>query len=52
MGYFFFKGCQGGKGVGEEWTGSLGLADTNYYIQKDKLHGPTYSKGNYIQYSV
>ena len=25
-------GCQGGGGVGERWIGSLGLADTNYYI--------------------
>ena len=24
-------GCQGG-GVGEGWSGSLGLADANYYI--------------------
>ena len=26
-------GCQGGKGVGEGWIGSLGLADANCYIQ-------------------
>ena len=26
-------GCQGGGGVQEGWTGSLGLADANYYIQ-------------------
>ena len=25
-------GCQGGRGV-EGWTGSLGLADANYYIK-------------------
>ena len=25
-------GCQGGKGVLEGWTGSLELADANYYI--------------------
>ena len=25
-------GCQGGEGVGEGWSGSLGLADANYYI--------------------
>ena len=25
-------GFQGGKGVGEGWTGSLGLVDANYYI--------------------
>ena len=25
-------GCQGGGEVGEEWSGSLGLADANYYI--------------------
>ena len=24
--------CQRGGEVGEEWTGSLGLADINYYI--------------------
>ena len=26
-------GGKGGRGVGEGWSGSLGLADTNYYIQ-------------------
>ena len=26
-------GCQGGGETGEGWTGSLGLADANYYIQ-------------------
>ena len=26
-------GCQGGGGVGEGWSGSLGSADTNWYIQ-------------------
>ena len=25
-------GCQGGQGEGVGWTGSLGLADTNYCI--------------------
>ena len=25
-------GCQGRGGVGEGWTGSLGLVDANYYI--------------------
>ena len=25
-------GCQGGSGAGEDWAGSLGLADANYYI--------------------
>ena len=25
-------GCQGGGGVREEWIGSLGLADANWYI--------------------
>ena len=25
-------GCQAGGEVGERWTGSLGLADANYYI--------------------
>ena len=24
--------CQGEGGVGEGWTGSLGLVDANYYI--------------------
>ena len=24
--------CPGGGGVGEGWTGSLGLADANYYV--------------------
>ena len=27
-------GCKGGGGAWEGWTGSLGLADTNYNIQK------------------
>ena len=26
-------GCQGGVGVEPGWTGSLGLADANYYMQ-------------------
>ena len=26
-------GCQGGGVVGEGWSGSLGLADANYYIE-------------------
>ena len=25
-------GCQRGKGMGQGWIGSLGLADANYYI--------------------
>ena len=25
-------GCQRGGGLGERWSGSLGLADANYYI--------------------
>ena len=25
-------GCQGGGGMGKGWIGSLGLADTNYFI--------------------
>ena len=25
-------GCQGGGGVGEGWSGSLGLSDENHYI--------------------
>ena len=27
------SGCQGREGVGEEWVGSLGLVNANYYIQ-------------------
>lgn len=27
-------GCQGGKGMGEGWTWSLGLVNENYYIWK------------------
>ena len=36
-------GCQGGGGEGEEWIGSLGLVDANYYIYyyMDKQQGPT-----------
>ena len=26
-------GCQGGTGLGEEWIGSVGLADACYYIE-------------------
>ena len=26
-------GCQGGRGMGKGWIGSLGLADANDYIQ-------------------
>ena len=26
-------GCQEGGWLGEGWTGSLGLADANYYIE-------------------
>ena len=25
-------GCQEGRGVGEGWSGKLGLADVSYYI--------------------
>ena len=38
------QGCcnQGRECWGEEWTGRLGLADVNCYIQKlDKQQGPT-----------
>ena len=26
-------GCQGGEGLVEAWSGGLGLADANYYIE-------------------
>ena len=31
------------------WTGSLGLADVGFYIQKDKHQALLYSTVNYIQ---
>ena len=35
-------GCQGGGEVEDGWSGSLGLADANYYIYRmDKQQGPT-----------
>ena len=34
-------GCQGGKGLGEGQTGSLGLVDENYNNRLDKQQGPT-----------
>ena len=35
-------GCQEGGRTEEGWTGSLGLADANYYIfRMDKQQGPT-----------
>ena len=34
--------CQGWGRAGEEWIGSLGLADASYYIYRmDKQQGPT-----------
>ena len=45
-------GCQGGGWVGEGCTGSLGLADANYYIQNEINKFLLYSTGNYIQYPV
>ena len=33
-------GCQGGGEVEEGWIGSLGLADTNYYIQDGQTTRP------------
>ena len=39
-----------GKGVGEGRTGSLGLADANYYIWMNTVL--LYSIGNCIQYPV
>ena len=34
-------GCQGGGEMWEEWIGSLGLVDSNSYIQDGKQSGPT-----------
>ena len=34
-------GCQGGGEVGEGWTGSLGLANANHFIENIKQQGPT-----------
>ena len=42
----WFSREKGGWGSG--WTGSLGLTDANYWV--DKQQGSTYSTGNYIQY--
>ena len=36
------------EGGGEGWIGSLGLADTNYYITNGQAMRSTYSTGNYI----
>ena len=33
------QGCMGGGGVGEGWTGNLGLADANCYMYNGQ--GPT-----------
>ena len=41
-----------GRGEREGWTGSLGLADANYYIEWRNSKVPLYSTGNYIQYPV
>ena len=38
--------------MGEGCTGSLGLADANYYIQNEINKFLLYSTGNYIQYPV
>ena len=44
-------GCQVGLGAG--WTGSLGLADANYYIYVEWINKVLlYSTGNYIQYPM
>ena len=37
-------------GVVERWTGSLGLADANYYIQHGRITR-SYNTGNHIQYA-
>ena len=36
-------------GVGEVWTGSLGLVDANITFRMDKQQGPRDSTGNYFQ---
>ena len=39
-----------GKGEGEGWIGSLGLAEANYYIQNGKAaRSFLYRRGNYVQ---
>ena len=37
-------GCQERGGVGEGWSGSLGLADTNYYIYVQLNHFAVHQK--------
>jgi len=44
--------ARGSRGFREGWTGSLGLADANYYIEWRNSKVPLYSTGNYIQYPV
>ena len=39
-------------GGGEGWSGSLGLADANYYIEWINNKVLLHSTGNYIQYPV
>ena len=35
-------GCMGGRGVGEGWTGNLGLAECKVLVcRMDKQQGPT-----------
>ena len=41
-----------GKRVREGYIRSLGLADTNYYVQNVNNKVLPYSTGNYIQYPV
>ena len=39
--------------MGKAWSGTLGLADANYYIYRmDKHKVLLHSTGNYIQYPV
>ena len=39
-----------GQGVGERWSGNVGLADANSYIGWINNKVLLYSTGNYIQY--
>ena len=34
-------GCQGGRGLGEGWSGRLELADVSFLYRMDKQQGPT-----------
>ena len=34
-------GCQRGRGLGEGWSGRLGLAEVNFIYRVDKQQAPT-----------